>query len=111
MRSVVAAVLMVIAFLGAACTTVPRAPSSQDAAPQSISQITETIRQAYNRGFERLAQRFRSNALTPLTPDCSSSRDFRQEWVRWAELKGSVLPGAGERTLARGLDGRRTAGS
>jgi len=56
MRTVAIAVMLVIAFLGAACTTVPRASSSQVAAPQSISQITETIRLAYNRGFELLAQ-------------------------------------------------------
>ena len=89
MRTVAIAVMLVIAFLGAACTTVPRASSSQVAAPQSISQITETIRLAYNRGFELLAQQIPNQSADSPYARLQQLKNFRQEWVRWAELKGS----------------------
>jgi len=74
MRTVAIAVLVVLAFLGASCTTVPRDP-------QPISQITETI--------------------FPLC-QIAAAQEFQAGVgkVGWAE--GQLLPGTGERTLARG---------
>jgi hypothetical protein len=90
MRTVAAAVLMAIAFLGAACTTVPRSPRSQNAAPQSTSQVADTVRLAYNRGFERLAAKIPEQSAGSRYDRLQRLKSFREEWVRWAELKGSA---------------------
>jgi hypothetical protein len=103
MRKSFAWLVIATALFGVGCATTPTIPTLATATPaRSAEEIAEAVRLSYNRGFERLALSLAEQGHDPSYARLQQVKNFRERWVRWAELDGNIY---------RALEGGYTGGA